>query len=178
VTGRGATAGRDPRDDDLEDWAGDDGDGDVASEADPAPFDAPLYWPGLSAERVAIEWESLRSWVRVLAERFAFDFRTLPACWYRHNALVEALVALRDFERACFAEGAPLSAGLDWQRALREIEARLRDLTSRTGCLSRHVDQRELPSSEPAGAWTALVTRDVTARRDRAVAAALGDGPC
>ena len=58
---------------------------------------APLHWPELPAERWAEEIGSLRAWVRRLVERFDLDAHVVPACWWRHNHLVEVLGALRDY---------------------------------------------------------------------------------
>ena len=143
-----------------------------------APFDPPLHWPAVTAEDAASEWAELRVWVTRLTERYDMDFRTLPSCWYKHNALVEALVALRDHERACFCESASLTAGLEWQRGLRDVEARLREWTSRTGCLARHVNRRDVPADASDEDFARFVESDVTTRRHRAVEAALGDPRC
>jgi hypothetical protein len=50
----------------------------------------------------------------------------VPACWYRHNGLVELLSALRDHERACYTDTAAPTAAVTWMTAFRDIEARLR----------------------------------------------------
>jgi hypothetical protein len=67
--------------------------------------------------------------------RFHIDSRVIPPCWEQHNGMVEALAALRDHERDCYAETAPPSAAVDWLRAFREIEARLIELASLTNWL-------------------------------------------
>lgn len=52
------------------------------------------------------------------ARAYDLDSHVVPACRYRHNHLVEALAALRDYERGCFAATAPPTAAVDWQPAL------------------------------------------------------------
>jgi hypothetical protein len=76
----------------------------------------------------------LRGWVQALVRRFAIEPRVLPPCWEQHNGMIEALLALRDHERACYADSASPTAAVDWLRALREIEIRLADLAAQTQC--------------------------------------------
>jgi hypothetical protein len=84
---------------------------------------APLHWPTLAPEVAAREWPGLLEWVERLQERYeAFDEKVLPPCWYKHACYVSALQALRDFERVAYSKSAPGSAGVDWHRALRDIE--------------------------------------------------------
>ena len=58
----------------------------------------------------------------------------IPPCWQLHNGMVEVLSALRDHERASYADTASPTAAVDWLRALREVEARLHELASTTQC--------------------------------------------
>jgi hypothetical protein len=149
------------------------GAGGAGSEQDP-----PLFWPGIPAEEAAEEWEVLRAWVTRLVERFELDFKTLPGCWYRHNAHVEALVALRDHEHACYTDAAALTAGVEWHRALRDIEARLREWTGRSGCLGKHRPSRHVEVDTPDDDWSAFVRDDVVERRVRCAAWLEGDVAC
>jgi hypothetical protein len=83
----------------------------------------PLHWPAMSPDVAAREWPELLDWVEGLRGRYeAFDEKILPPCWYQHQCYVSALQALRDFERVAYANDAPGSAGVDWHRALRDIE--------------------------------------------------------
>lgn len=139
-------------------------------------LDPPLFWPGIAAEEAVAEWEALHRWVARMVERFDWDLRTLPRCWYRHNAHVEALAALRDHERASYGDSAPLTAAIEWHRALRDVEGRLREWTSRIGCLARHEPCRFRQVVVGDDDWASFLADDVTARQDRAIAAAL-EGP-
>ena len=78
--------------------------------------------------------KQLREWVTALVRRFAIEPRVIPPCWEQHNGMVEALSALRDHERACYAETAPSTAAVEWFHAFREIEARLLSLGAMTHC--------------------------------------------
>lgn len=126
--------------------------------ADPLAFDAdpfekafgqlagPVHWPSLSGEQAAHAFADLRGWVEQLVNRFAIEVRVIPPCWQQHNSMVEALSALRDHERACFADTASPTAAVDWFRALRDVEARLIELASKTQC-SAHEHRGEVSRS-------------------------------
>lgn len=73
----------------------------------------PVHWPSVLPEDAETAWDDLREWVEQLVDRYALEARTVPPCWFRHNGHVEALVALRDAERACFGPSAPASGGMD-----------------------------------------------------------------
>lgn len=135
-------------------------------------LDPPVFWPGLCAEEAAQEWANLARWVTRLVERFSLDHHVVPRCWWQHNSHVEALAALRDHERASYADTAAPTAALEWHRAFRDIEVRLRDWTGRLACGARHEPTRPRPGDDEA-ARTAWVKTDVAARRARLVAAAL-----
>jgi len=58
------------------------------------------------------------------------------------------LSALRDHERASYSGTASPTAAVDWLRALREVEARLHDLASKTQCTAR-AHREGIPSVWP-----------------------------
>lgn len=95
---------------------------------------APLHWPAVEGVHAWQAWADLRDWVDDYAARFGLDSRTIPTCWYRHNAMVEALAALRDHERASYEYSDSKTTGVEFIRASREIGIFLRELTGRTGC--------------------------------------------
>jgi hypothetical protein len=119
----------------------------------------PVQLPSLTAIEHEQVMEQLREWVAALVVRFDIDARVIPPCWEHHNGMVEALSALRDHERDCYADNAPPSAAVDWLRAFREIEARLIELASLTNCTAREHRQPTTcwatpampPSQPPAG---------------------------
>jgi hypothetical protein len=85
----------------------------------------PVHWPSLSADEIGDEMRALHEWVTRLQQRFREMVR-LPAGWHRHNGLVELLAALRDHERASYADTAAPTSALGWHMAFRDVEARLR----------------------------------------------------
>ena len=127
----------------------------------------PLYWPGVAAAGTAEAWSDLRKWVDQLLERFPhIDHHVIPMCWWRHNGHVEALAALRDHQRQCYHAESPPTAAMDWHRAFRDIEARLREWTSTLACGATHD-----PRGRPARAideddWNQFVTADSERRAE------------
>ncbi len=105
---------------------------------------SPVHWPSLTAEEREIRTAELQDWVDRIVARFALDTRVVPPCWLRHNGMVETLSALRDHERASYADSAPATAAVDWLRALRDVESLLRDLAGKTQC-STQAHRSELP---------------------------------
>jgi hypothetical protein len=95
------------------------------------------HWPSLPAAERAEEWDRLRAWVERFVDRFHLGVDRVPPCWYRHNALVEALSALRDHEAACYTDTGSPAGPVDWFRGFREVEARLVEWSARTGCDAR-----------------------------------------
>jgi hypothetical protein len=129
---------------------------------------APTHWPSLPAADLAEEWDRLRDWVESFADRFNLGIDRIPPCWYLHNALVEALSALRDHERASYAPNGSPTGPLDWLRAFREIEARLIEWSARTGCDARqHRPEQPREWRTDPDQWAAFV-QSATDARDRA----------
>jgi hypothetical protein len=125
----------------------------------------PIHWPSLIPGEAAEEWEALRQWVEALRIRFPHAVR-LPNCWWQHNDLVEALSALRDHERASYADTASATGPVDWHRAFRDIEQRLEVWIKRLGCTS---DRGHQPPAQPVDTtpdgWADYVKADVRRRK-------------
>jgi hypothetical protein len=137
---------------------------------------APMYWPDLSPGEADQEWDALQSWVAQLGVRFAhLDHHIIPRCWFRHNGHVEALVALRDQERVNYSDTAPGSAAVEWHRAFRDIEARLREWTSQLACGATHEVRAHQVRSLDSGEWDQFVNEDVNRRDSQAVASTLAE---
>lgn len=125
----------------------------------------PLHWPAVTSNDAPRQWTELREWVAALMRRFEhLDHHVIPMCWWRHNGHVEALVALRDQERMSYSDTSPPSAAVEWHRAFRYIEARLREWTATLACGSSH-DPRTRPT--PAvddDEWAAFIADDAARR--------------
>lgn len=101
----------------------------------------PLHWPSLSPAETDAALDEMAQWVESLVLRFAIEPRIIPPCWAKHRAMVEILSALRDHERASYAETAALTAPMDWMRALHDANVMLADATAKTQCsLGEHRD--------------------------------------
>jgi hypothetical protein len=134
----------------------------------------PTHWPNLSANEAAGEWGALCTWVEHLMARFShLDHHVIPRCWFRHNGHVEALSALRDQERVNYGETAPGTAAVDWHRAFREIEARLREWTAQLACGATHEPRSRQAQPTTSGEWDGFVEEDVASRNARAIDDAL-----
>jgi hypothetical protein len=118
-----------------------------------AGFDAPVLWPKLPAKDVADKLGELRAWVEALVVRFGLDSHVVPACWWRHNHLVEALAALRDHERGSYALVAPPTAAVEFHRALRDIEGRLRSWVGELRCEAGHDPSHDIPRRLSTEGW-------------------------
>ena len=138
----------------------------------------PVHWPALAAEDIADQARSLYGWTARLQHRFPEMVR-LPACWYRHNSLVELLSALRDHERACYADTAAPTAAVTWMTAFRDIETRLRGWVAELRCggdpryhdPSVHaVTSLEATTPDDLDAW---ITDTIAARQQAAIHAAV-----
>lgn len=147
--------------------------GDMGELAD--TFGAPLFWPDLPAERAEEEWQALAGWVARLVNRFDWDTHVVPACWWRHNHIVEALSALRDHERGCYAPTAPPTAAVEFHRALRDIESRLKAWVSDLRCDARHDPSHDRARHLPADGFDTWVATDSQRRRQHALGDALAD---
>jgi hypothetical protein len=137
----------------------------------------PTYWPELVPREAHDAWMELRSWVGQLIERFPhLDHHVIPLCWFRHPGHVEALSALRDHERVSYADTAPATAAVDWHRAFRDIEARLREWTAQLSCGATHESRlRQIRPVQP-DEWDHFVQDDMARRDSAALAVALDDG--
>jgi hypothetical protein len=134
----------------------------------------PVYWPDLSVVEAGREWNDLRTWVEELLVRFPhLDHHVIPRCWFLHNGHVEALVALRDHERVNFGETAPATAAVDWHRAFRDIEARLRDWTGQLACGATHEPRAPQRRFVDEDVWDQFVGEDVRRRDHQAINHAL-----
>jgi hypothetical protein len=125
----------------------------------------PRLWPAVTAEEATERWVELREWVAELIRRFEhLDHHVIPLCWWRHNSHVEALMALRDHERMSYSDSSPPSAAVEWHRAFRDIEARLREWTSTLACGSHH-DPRSRPIRNiDEDEWARFVAEDAKHR--------------
>ena len=118
----------------------------------PAGGGPPVHVASLTGFGYRSLLHDLTEWVEALVARHSIDIRTIPPCWARHPAIVEALSALRDHERGSFAANAPPGAAVDWLRALHDVLGLVRDHAALTGCTAsehRAPPTRTTPSTSP-----------------------------
>lgn len=133
---------------------------------DPLEQSGPTYFPALSREEASDEWAYLRGWVEALVGRFPHVApAAVPPCWYRHPGHVDALMALCDFQRACYGRCALPTDPLRWHRAFRDIEDRLSTCTAAAGCGgSAGHQQRRAVFVADEDDWAAFVADDLARR--------------
>lgn len=129
-------------------------------------LEGPIYWPTREAQQAEFDWPALAAWVRGLRERFPHMTARIPDCWYRHNDLVEALLALRDHERVSYSGTAPASAAVEWHRAFRDMEARWDSWIKRFTCMvpGRAHEPLDLNSLDHDQVFAAFVKDDLSRR--------------
>lgn len=132
-------------------------------------------WRSVESSLARQRWFELREWVDWFRTEFVFDHRVVPPCWYQHRALVSVLSALRDHWGCAYDPlNTPVGAS-DWHRGLMQLEQRLREWASRTGCTaSEHRPDLLAEYPDDAATWEAHVARDVAARAEREMCAAAG----
>lgn len=114
----------------------------------PDPFGqlaGPVHLPSLTRTEREHAMGGLRDWVAQLVHRFGIEARVIPPCWERHNGTVEALLALKDHERACYADSVSPTAAVDWLRALREVQFLLVEMNALTHCTAHEHRDPPLP---------------------------------
>ena len=130
----------------------------------------PLHWPTMKSDEAARHWPELLQWVQDLRNRYeSFDEKTLPPCWYRHPCYVGALQALKDFEQLAYAKNAPGSAGVDWHRALRDVEMMIsRWSAGPVACVGGHKESKR-GGHVDAAQFADFVDEDLKRRSDAEV---------
>lgn len=104
-------------------------------------------WNLLTAPEAAAAWTLLTSWVDWLNDRYQLD-ETLPACWYRHGALIEELDALHAAWHGAYHD--PNARPTDpayWHELLARALSRIHDW-DRFGCAAgTHHDEAAATAS-------------------------------
>lgn len=122
-------------------------------------------WHSLTRTEAADAWTTLTTWVDWLLDRYHLE-DTLPACWYRHGALVDELDALRAAWTGAYLNPKPHPAeAATWHQHLDRALTRIRDW-DRYGCASgTHRDDIPSPTDEQASeARLAYLHADLQAR--------------
>ncbi|HVY09535.1 MAG TPA: hypothetical protein VHB18_05260 [Mycobacteriales bacterium] len=104
-------------------------------------------WHALTAQEAADAWDTLITWVDWLIPRYSLD-DAVPACWYRHAALVDELDGLRAaWTDSYLAPNAQPSDACHWLAQLASSIARMH-AWDRYGCAAgTHRDDDPAPLS-------------------------------
>ncbi|GAA2501543.1 hypothetical protein [Terrabacter carboxydivorans] len=114
----------------------------------------PVHWPSLTDDEARDRRRELDDWVNDFVRRFAVESRFIPPCWAQHGALIEILSALRDHERADYADAASPTAAMDFIRAVHDAQIFLAEQVSKTQCsVAGHRDDLIAPwlTDKPTG---------------------------
>lgn len=128
--------------------------------AAPKPvFEPPIDWWRLDAEERTETLSVLFEWVPELVRRYGLTDAVVPPCWYRHEALIQELLALYQYrQQQQFLPAAPPSAPLDFHYQFQLVIGRLRSWVGQAGCnTSEHMETTVQSWADPgqprAAAW-------------------------
>lgn len=124
----------------------------------PTKLAAPIDWWRLDDEERAETLSVLIEWVPELVRRYGITDQAIPPCWYRHENLVQELLALFQYRnQQQFLDIAPPSAPIDFHAQFALFLARVRVWNQATGCTA--VDHFET-AVQP---WASIVSTDAAA---------------
>ena len=98
----------------------------------------PVDWRNLPPEETSAEWTALREWVEWFTARYDVAVSVVPACWWKHGALVEELSALHLAHLAAFDESDSGFGPIGWHERVALARARLQHAGA--GCSSGHYE--------------------------------------
>lgn len=117
-------------------------------------------WRDIPAEEQQQAWIGLRQWVDWLIQEFQLPPQKLPACWFRHPAIVAELHAGMNVEYKVWEEGAPtLNPMITWLPHLQAMLARIQGIVANlTGCASgQHQEPEIMARDYDEDLWRATV---------------------
>lgn len=124
---------------------------------------APINWWRLDPEERTETLTTLAVFVPELVRRYALSDQILPPCWYRHEPLVQELLALYQYRNQNqFLPTAPPVAPKEFHFELQQVIARLRSWVAQTGCnIAEHNEDRVQSWALPGGSAGALWQTEV-----------------
>jgi len=103
-------------------------------------------------ERASILAE-LAPWVAWLVHDYALPVKTVPPCWYRHEAYIHELSALRGAWLINHLDEQVASAPSDWHQVFHQTRTRLAEIGSELRCgVEEHHPMRKQEWSRPNSA--------------------------
>lgn len=98
----------------------------------------PVDWRHLSDADARTAWAALRDWVEWFTVRYSVPISVVPACWWKHGALVEELSALHIVHQASFDTNDTGYGPIGWHERLAQAQSRLK--LAGSGCSSGHFE--------------------------------------
>ncbi|MDA3146517.1 hypothetical protein JSO19_03890 [Leucobacter sp. UCMA 4100] len=137
----------------------------VFDEAGPSLSPAPVDWWSLSDEERHAELQSLVPFVLTLVEQFVIPEAEIPRCWYQHQALVQELLAVKQYREQQFDTVAAPQGPIDFHYNLYAmVRPRLRAFVQMVGCnAAKHKPDENIypswmvPGSTDVASWLAEV---------------------
>lgn len=126
--------------------------------AGPPPAISPINWWKLDQDERKETLETLTLFVPELARRYALSDAVIPPCWYRHEALIQELLALYQYRNQNqFLNTSPATAPKEWHYELQIAMMRLRSWVTVTGCnIGEHYEDQPQKWSIPGESACAL----------------------
>lgn len=123
-----------------------------------------IAWCSLDREQAREEWAALAGWVDWLVSRYGLSER-VPGCWFRHDAILEELSALRVAWLGAYeAPNARASDGVTWHDMLDRVLDRVREW-DQCGCAhGTHRDDADAGPDRNTMERTAYIRADVATR--------------
>ncbi|MEV6527680.1 hypothetical protein AB0M43_37735 [Longispora sp. NPDC051575] len=138
----------------------------------PGPAPSRIDWRSLEPDAAHRAWLWLIKEVGALVDRYGLQ-EAIPACWYRHGALVEELSALCLSRRVAYDPKSDSHQPLRWHEALAKARTRIEVWDRDTQCLhGRHTDTAAVLAWP--GTWRRTATAVARADVRRRVKAAGG----
>ena len=115
-------------------WDDDDFDGEDGGVAGGGGLMGPINWWALSPSAQATVLAGLSVWVARLVRTFQIEWTEIPPWWYKHEAFIHELLALRQArEQVAYDPAEAESAPLTWLHNLAQARGRLRALREALG---------------------------------------------
>lgn len=107
----------------------------VPPAAEKPVYAPPINWWKLDAEERTETLQVLFEWVPELVRRYGLRDSTLPPCWYKHEAMIQELLALFQLRnQQMFLPIAPPSAPSDFHYQFQLFQGRMLTWNHMSGC--------------------------------------------
>jgi hypothetical protein len=118
---------------------------------------AAINWRNLPDELAPEVWLKLREWVEWICDRYTVPEEVVPACWWRHGAIVEDLSALKTAWAASYDTTDAGYGPIGFQERWFAAQTRLRTIGGGI-CAAGHRDDRARTFPDDAPAWRQWIT--------------------